>query len=153
MPKKNIIKNAVCIGGIIIVIVALIAIFSPFLKNPGNNPEYYLKKELQSQLKQIGLGLIVYANDNGDKFPDKLSVLYPDYVNEIKIFFYPDDKSEIVTPENIGLYGCFEYVKGLTPTSESNSLLAYEKSNNHWKTQGRNELLVDGSVRWNQMKD
>lgn len=153
MSKKDIIKNAIGIGGIILLLFVLMIIFSPFFKNPGRNPEYYLKKNVESQLKQIGLGLILYANDNDDKFPEKLSTLYPGYVSEIKMFFYPDDKSEIVTPENIDLYSCFEYEKGLTPTSESGSLLVYEKSNNHWKAQGRNELLVDGSVRWNQMKD
>jgi len=153
MLKELITKKNIGLGCLIILLFVLMEVFSPYLRNSEDHSEYYKKRSLESQLKQIGQGLMVYANDNGDKFPEKLSTLYPDYISEIRIFFYPDDKSEKVTPENIDLHGCFESVRGLTPTSEAGPLLVYEKSNNHWKTPGRCELLVDGSVRWSLKKD
>ncbi len=152
MKKEIITKNSIGLFCVMILIFVLLEIFSPYFRNSGDHSEYYKKKSFESQLRQIGLGLMVYANDNGDKLPDKLSALYPDYISEIKIFFYLDEKSEIVTPENIDQYGSFEFMTKSVPTSEADQLLAYEKTYDHWGTQERCELLIDGSVRWSQKK-
>lgn len=50
-----------------------------------------------SNLKSIWISLICYANEHEERFPEKFSDLYPEFVNEesLKIFFYPDEKKEI----------------------------------------------------------
>ena len=112
------------------------------------------KRHIKSNLKQIGLGLIMYANENDEKFPDKLSVLYPDYISEIKVFFnYRDNKDKIIKPENIDSLGWFEYLgTGLTQDADPNTVLARERYlyTNRWekycKRVGKYEVFVDGHV-------
>ncbi len=120
----------------------IVVILSFFLKAQD-------EKSIMYHLEQIVMELHRYANDNGGKFPDRLSALYPNYIPKIEIFFYPDFKREMITPENIDTYGCYGYVNGLTQSSEAGSLLAYVQSNHYFGTEdGRHELLVDGTVKW-----
>ncbi len=56
------------------------------------------KTECASNLKQIGLGLIMYSNENAERFPTgatlamtDLNALYPDFVAERKAFMCPSD--------------------------------------------------------------
>ncbi len=138
--------------GCLIFFSAVLFVTLPFY---GKTPtEDDLIRHVQSNLKQVGLRLIMYANENDEKFPDKLSELYPDYIGEIRVFFYKDDKKKIITPENIDSHGCFEYMgAGLTTLAtfaDFKTVLAREKSNNHWKKHGngRYELFLDGHVEW-----
>ncbi len=92
-------------------------------------------------LKQIGLGLIMYANENDGKFPDKLSELYDEFISEIRMFFYPGEKKEIKTHENIDSLGWFEYMgTGLTQDADPYTILAHVKDNNNWRN--RNGVIV-----------
>ncbi|MDR4496449.1 MAG: DUF1559 domain-containing protein [Candidatus Scalindua sp.] len=72
----------------------LAAILLPAL---GKARESARKTQCTSNLKQIGLGLIMYANDNDEAFPNNtdpmtsLNLLYPDYISERKSFKCPSD--------------------------------------------------------------
>ncbi len=56
-----------------------------------------------SNLKQIGLGLIMYSNENNETFPSStthmtgFNLLYPNYVSERKVFKCPSDGHVTVT--------------------------------------------------------
>ncbi len=117
-----------CLGCLIVFLVVLFA----FLSSSGVK-ERARMSFVQSNLKSVGMGLVMYLNENDEKFPDKLSELYPVYVKEIRLFFYKDDKKKIITPENIDSLGCFEIVSGITPYDDPGTIIAREKSNNHWK--------------------
>lgn len=103
-----------------------------------------------THLKIIGHGLTEYAKDNDGRFPDKLSVLYPNYINNIRLFFYSGEENiEYIMgmPEHwvkdfIDSNGCFQMVNGLNINSDADHLLTYEKSYNHRETAGRHELSV-----------
>ncbi len=131
------------------VIIGLCALFysMPFILTPGSKEASY-RNHVTANLRSVGMGMIMYANRNESKFPDKLSDLYPRYI-KIEYFFYPDEKKKIISPENINSLGSFEYFgSGLTKYADPKTVIAREKSNNHWKVQGRYELFVDGSVEW-----
>ncbi len=104
----------------------------------------------KQSLEMVANQMYQYGQKHDGEYPDKLSKLYhPMYVLEIKDFFYPHEKEEIITPENIDSLGCFEIVGGLTSqTVDLKLVIVREKSNNHWEVQGRYEALADGSVRW-----
>ncbi len=62
-----------------------------------------------SNLKQIGLGLIMYSNENNETFPagatlamTDLDALYPDYVAERKVFMCPSDNL-VTSATNAGI--------------------------------------------------
>lgn len=138
MSKR--VKTVLFSVGCIIGLIACFIIFQEWhlksLRNPCIN-----RMLCGSNLKSIGLDLWLYASENSGKYPDKLSVLYPNYSTRVEVFFYSDEKKKIMTPENIDSLGCFRYVEGRTLSADDNPLLAYEKSstilayeisNNHW---------------------
>jgi hypothetical protein len=47
----------------------------------------------RANLHQIGIALHVYATDNNDYFPTKLSMLYPHYITEPAVFWNPGDRN------------------------------------------------------------
>ncbi len=170
-PKGKVIYyGAHIIIGLIPLLLGYICLFT--VLHPDTDIAYQ-RSIVQSQQKQIGLALIMYSNENDERFPDKLSELYPEYVSEIKIFFnYRRDKSKIIKPENIDSLGLFEYLgAGLTQQAAPNTVLAREKHkytkhwkknwNNYlekhwrkyWEKPGRNELFLDGHSEWVPMKE
>ena len=132
------------IGGILgfIVVLTFLEAFKPewFYTEVRKNLNF---KKCANNLHDIGLGLIMCAQDNDGKFPDKLSVLYPDYISEVEKFFYPEEKKETMTPENIDSFGYFECVSGLTLDDDPDTVLACERPGNLW----RNEVYVDGHLK------
>ncbi len=141
----RIVKTIVII--IVILYIALYLLSKLMSCPPGNVPEKVMQRR---GMEFIGMGLDVYAKENDGKFPDKLSVLYPDYFRHIGTFFYYNEKLKIIKhrPEHwlkdyIDSKGCFKMVSGLSINSDPHHLLAYEKTNNHWEEAGRYEIFVD----------
>ena len=87
--------------------------------------------------------------DNDGFFPDDLSHLYPTYLSAsaLHVFTCPSGGHEIPSPDRIEQDGSFIYVHGLSESSHSSLVLAHDKSSNHGDA-GRNELYVDGHVKW-----
>jgi len=63
-----------------------------------------------SNLKQIGLGLIMYSNENAETFPTggalamtDLNLIYPTYVSERKVFRCPSDSLFVTPLSNAGI--------------------------------------------------
>ncbi len=90
-------------------------------------------------LKQIGLACHLYANDNREKFPDKLVDLLPNYATSKKMFICPDTNAQ----EGDVTY---VYIKGLGETDDPDKILAYDADGNH--KDGRNVLYVDGHANF-----
>ncbi|MEE9259983.1 MAG: DUF1559 domain-containing protein, partial [Candidatus Scalindua sediminis] len=61
-----------------------------------------------SNLRQIGLGLIMYLNENNETFPTGATAmtafnkLYPDYISERKVFMCPSDNF-VTSSTNAGI--------------------------------------------------
>jgi len=92
----------------------------------------------KSNLKIIGMALLMYSNDNKDKFPADLeTLLTKTYLNTNKMLICPATK----------LRDSYIY-RGATITLADipSMIMVYEKSSNH--EGGRNVLFLDGHVEW-----
>jgi prepilin-type processing-associated H-X9-DG protein len=88
-------------------------------------------------LKQIGLALMIYANDYGDKYPPNLEILTSEAELSPKILVCPDTMSQ-----NSYIYRGAD----LSTSDVPYLVLAYDKKGNH--EGGRNVLFLDGHVEW-----
>ena len=105
-----------------------------------------------SNLKQIGLGLLMYCNDHGGFYPDKsgaagLEQLRSlDYITDYKIFVCPSTKivpggdEKPLTEANVSY--CFR--GGMSKKDSADSVICHDKPNNHKKF--GNVLYIDGHV-------
>jgi prepilin-type processing-associated H-X9-DG protein len=92
----------------------------------------------KSNLRQIGLALSMYAMDNNEKFPPKLTDLYPNQVADKMIFHCRS------VP---GMGMSYTYLTGLNVSAPSNAVVAFDKISNH-NGLGRNVLFLDAHVAW-----
>ncbi len=83
----------------LLVVIAIIGILAGILLPALSRArESGRRTQCASNMKQIGLGLIMYSNENNETFPNggatgmtDLNTLYPDYVSERKAFMCPSD--------------------------------------------------------------
>ncbi len=68
------------------------------------------RAQCANNLKEIGLGLIMYSNENNEMFPtggasamEDLNSLYPAYVSERKVFKCPSDSLFVTPAANAGI--------------------------------------------------
>ncbi len=101
----------------LLVVVAIIGILAAILLPALSKArESARKTQCTSNLKQIGLGLIMYANDNDEAFPTggtsmtALNLLFPDYISERKSFKCPSDKS-VSLVQNAGILEATVFTK------------------------------------------
>ncbi len=95
MPKFN--KGFTLIE--LLVVIAIIGILAGILLPVLSRArESARKTQCASNIKQIGMGLIMYANENNESFPSSsanamlsLNLLYPNYVSDHRTFNCPSD--------------------------------------------------------------
>ena len=96
-----------------------------------------------NNLRQIGLGCTIYAQDKDGRFPPGLKTLVPDYVADARIFHCHASEKPGTS---------YVYLSGLTQASSAEAIVAFDKVENHGY-KGRNVLFVDCHVEWmNEMK-
>ncbi len=91
---------------VIFIIMILAGILLPTLSKVRESGR---RAQCASNLRQIGLGLIMYSNENNETFPaggasamEDLNTLYPDYVSERKVFMCPSDNL-VTSATNAGI--------------------------------------------------
>ncbi len=89
----------------LLVVIAIIGILAGILLPVLSRArESARKTQCASNVKQIGMGLIMYANENNEQFPTSttgsmasLVLLFPDYVSDPRTFNCPSDTSVTIT--------------------------------------------------------
>jgi prepilin-type N-terminal cleavage/methylation domain-containing protein/prepilin-type processing-associated H-X9-DG protein len=95
-----------------------------------------------NNLKQIGAALHMYATDYHEQFPESLSALYSDYIDDEGVFDCPSTTS-IGTSSNPD----YNYITGKSLLDPSTDPVVTDKADNHGG-KGGNVLYVGGHVKW-----
>jgi prepilin-type processing-associated H-X9-DG protein len=114
-----------------------------------------------SNLRQIGQGCLLYANDNRNKYPPHLGVLVKDYDIHPTVLICPSGPNEVPadvlagTPEQRAKWaqdgGDYVYLGAtMNANTPADFILAHEKIDNH-EQEGLNVLFNDGHVEWMTM--
>jgi prepilin-type N-terminal cleavage/methylation domain-containing protein len=137
-------KKAVTLIELLIVIVIFVITFASLTPIVNKMKERANIIKCSNNVRLISLALHMYAADHGETFPNKLSELYPEYIKKEKIFDCP--AGSVRGTNEVASY---EYIAGLTESSNGTEVILYDKDGNHGKL-GRNLVRVNGSVEWVQ---
>ena len=137
----------------LVCVFILVSILLPSLNRTRSHPAHL---RCSSNLRQIGQGIQMYANENKGVFPDDFAalILTQDITSEVFVCYRTNDsRAEGPTTQavaaNLTAGGHLSYVyvgKGLTMNSPANAVVAYEPLSNHGD--GMNVLFADGHVQW-----
>jgi hypothetical protein len=113
-----------------------------------------------NNLKQIGIAMQIYSDDNESKYPPKLSDLYPRYAASPDLFICPTVGGEIqevrkadgdidveLMRKIIDEKTNYVYVSGLTTDAPADMVIIYEKTGNH-DGAGGNVMCNGMDVSW-----
>ncbi len=135
------------------IVVLLASILIPSLGHPRHASN---QVKCSSNLRQIGQGLYLYAQDNGSAFPTDLAPTMTAYLIHPVVFLCPassetqlDGPSIQANPAKL-LQGHCSYIhvgRDLTTQSNPECVVAFEDPANHGM-RGANVLYADGHVDW-----
>jgi hypothetical protein len=145
--------------GIFLGLLSLFVVLNSFLFGTGRVREQLHRGVCMTNLKSIGEALYFYASDYNTNFPDKLSLLYPNYIPKPELFWCPSDKDPKPT-----------MIDNDMPDGKNSTLISYQYDSGHkdnesplipivWDngcdseydnhgTDGGNVLYLSGSVQW-----
>ncbi len=150
---------AVSIGGLIVLALLATVVWPRLDRRPYGGESNRAK--CASNLHQIGLGILLYQQDNGGQYPDTLGRLIEDEQIGAEVFVCPgsnDEKSPGATTRAVvadidagpaGHHCSYLYVgRGLTDkTVKDATVVCYEPLTNH-DDDGSNVLFGDGHADW-----
>ncbi len=126
----------------ILVVVAIIGILIGLLL-PGirRSRQAATKLNCMNNLRQIGIAIRVYRNENMQSYPDRISRLTKKYVETVQTFKCPGSTSVVTSPAN----GDYAYNTTLTMNSAPNTPVCSDKvASYHPSPKYYNVLFADG---------
>jgi prepilin-type processing-associated H-X9-DG protein len=115
-----------------------------------------------SNLRQIGLAMVLYANDNGGHYPAMIADVLEEDIAPVALICPSTTGTPAITgattqatAANVVAGGHLSYVilsKGFTSPVPAGAILAYEPLSNH-QGKGMNVLFGDGHVHFIQVND
>ncbi len=133
----------------VVIVLILGGLVVPPMHTGGREPAR--RACCRSNVRQIALACMLYAEDNAGAFPQRLAQLYPAYVDDARLFScptspstYADFKSGRVTPAS----SSYALVPGLTDDMPGGLVLIHENSIANHGGDGGNVGFVDGHVEW-----
>jgi prepilin-type processing-associated H-X9-DG protein len=132
-------------------------IFAVMAPSLGRARETANRVKCASNLRQIGIAILLYANENHGHYPDSVDQLLLTQDITSPVFVCPSSKDAAATgattqavATNLHTGGHLSYVylgKGMTNDAAATTVVAYEPLSNH-SNAGCNVLFGDGSVRF-----
>jgi prepilin-type processing-associated H-X9-DG protein len=148
----------VLLGAIIPIIVIIAMMAAMLLPALGRARDMARRALSASNLKDIGLSLLIYSKDNEEQLPPTLMGLYPKYVEKADVFWCPSDRdpkpTDITNNAVDGINSArisYQYNSGYNISDSANIPLVWDNGcgsleDNHRK--GGNVLYLDGHVEW-----
>ena len=132
-------------------------IFAVMVPSLGRSRETANRVKCASNLRQLGLAMQLYANENREAYPDTLEHLLHSQDITAHVYVCPSSNDTVAAGANAQAIvndmaggGHVSYVyagKGLTSQSPADAILAYEPMTNH-SGDGTNILFGDGHVEF-----
>ncbi len=111
-------------------------------------------------LKHLFLGLEAFAKEHDGQLPARLSELWPKYLPDLEVLVCPEVQAACLrecgvshpfppnpSPEDMDALCSYAYVPGHTLKDAANTVIVYEKRDNHLG-KGRSLLCLDGRGAW-----
>ena len=130
----------------LLVVIAIIGILAGILLPVLSRArESARKTQCMSNIKQIGMGLIMYANENNETFPTdttgamaSLNLLYDTYISDNKVFNCPSDTT-VTAATNAGMS---VYVAGGSAEAFTSAQCSYGYDSSHTQADDADVALV-----------
>ncbi|NQT07197.1 MAG: type II secretion system protein [Candidatus Omnitrophica bacterium] len=139
---------------IVVAVVCVISLsLSPLIRSTREQGRRYVCAE---NLRKTTIALRRYAVGHKGIYPDDLSVLYPEYIDDLKIFICPSDvdASDIAKDgSDIDVTTSYLYSRGWTEKDPLSTILVCDKNDifgkdtNH-RGKGGNVAYLSGEVKW-----
>ena len=108
---------------------------------------HHLGVACAGNLKNIGLGLRMYAGDHDEIYPGKLVDAGRYLAYQPAVFICPSSGTSTGSFGTVDEWTDYVYVKGLAESAPPNTVLMYCSAENHGG-EGGNVLFTDGHVEW-----
>jgi len=154
-------RNGMILGAVAIALLPVVIVLSmPVCSLPREPPN---RVRCQSNLRQIGQGLLLYAYDHGGQYPQTLGPLISDADLSPEVFLCPSSNEKPASGQtrqqivaDFAKSGHCSYVylaAGMKGSSlPANFVVAYEPLDDHEKD-GANFLFGDGHAEWLNAKE